>query len=617
VPDGYLVCNGAEYPTSQYPDLFAAIQYDYGGSGANFRVPDYRAMFLRGLDEGRGIDPQRTISATFQKGSLHWSDSLSSPGSAPGDVGIYALTSGSSDTTASTNKNIGFDSYGAVRNFYQPSYVRTEFPAYTSKNTPVLASTIIGGTANYTEWLTLTGIGNLQWPDGYWKHDGLYGISRPHNMAVRYVIKAKATAGGGGYLAAPWIIKMNDSGLANGQLEAGTGIDLVLLPTGATQINAIGQGGGGAIAVQQNSVAKGAATTLNFVNSSISVAGSVATITGQAGGGDYAGTIKLWTGSTPPDPTYAFCDGSLVDRVQFATLFSRIGNTYGAGTATQFRLPDFRNRFAVGSGSTYSRGATGGSADAVVVSHRHQLRDPVSGAQFFGINDFLNSGVAPAGWQRNPPFASPTINSPLLSDPNSPWVGDGPSGTNDASLYGWTDTVGESGTNKNLPPYLSCFYVIKLTDDGFSTGSLAQGTGIVLTQLPNGQTQISATPVPSSGALSAWGTGTRAVIPSDNTAINFVGAYNISSGTFTKTVVTVGLQTSAYFTWRINFTTPMANTNYAVMTNFEGPVPDAYTGLTPVTVIEKTTTYFVARTPLASNAATPAPTIMVMVAGGV
>jgi microcystin-dependent protein len=211
IPDGWLLCDGStQSRTGQYSPLFAVIGTTYenaGDSGSVFRLPDYRGMFLRGLDEGRGVDPQRTLRATYQKGSLIWKDSGSSPGSAPGDVGIYALTSG--NINASTGKNSGLDSYGAVRSLYQPSYVQTEFPGYTSLNTPVLTSTIIGGSSDATNYLTPTGIGNVQWPDGYWNHDLLFGITRPHNQAVRYIIKARnqETNAAVGYLVAPYIIK--------------------------------------------------------------------------------------------------------------------------------------------------------------------------------------------------------------------------------------------------------------------------------------------------------------------------------------------------------------------------------------------------------------------------
>lgn len=38
-PD-WLFCNGNSYPTATYPRLFKVIGYSYGGSGANFNVPN-------------------------------------------------------------------------------------------------------------------------------------------------------------------------------------------------------------------------------------------------------------------------------------------------------------------------------------------------------------------------------------------------------------------------------------------------------------------------------------------------------------------------------------------------------------------------------------------------
>lgn len=39
-PPGKLLCNGASYPVADYPYLFAVIGYTFGGSGANFNVPN-------------------------------------------------------------------------------------------------------------------------------------------------------------------------------------------------------------------------------------------------------------------------------------------------------------------------------------------------------------------------------------------------------------------------------------------------------------------------------------------------------------------------------------------------------------------------------------------------
>lgn len=50
IPQGFLLCNGAEVLVSTYPSLFAVIGYTYGGSGNKFRLPDLRDKFIEGND---------------------------------------------------------------------------------------------------------------------------------------------------------------------------------------------------------------------------------------------------------------------------------------------------------------------------------------------------------------------------------------------------------------------------------------------------------------------------------------------------------------------------------------------------------------------------------------
>lgn len=65
-PAGYLKCNGAAVSRTTYADLFAAIGTTYGvGNGSTtFNVPDVRGEFIRGFDDGRGVDAGRTIGST-------------------------------------------------------------------------------------------------------------------------------------------------------------------------------------------------------------------------------------------------------------------------------------------------------------------------------------------------------------------------------------------------------------------------------------------------------------------------------------------------------------------------------------------------------------------------
>jgi microcystin-dependent protein len=54
-PSGWLRCNGTSYPTSLHPALFGEIGYTYGGSGANFNVPDFRRRNPRGVGDGQSL----------------------------------------------------------------------------------------------------------------------------------------------------------------------------------------------------------------------------------------------------------------------------------------------------------------------------------------------------------------------------------------------------------------------------------------------------------------------------------------------------------------------------------------------------------------------------------
>lgn len=62
-PAGWLKANGAVVPRAVYADLFAAIGTRFGaGDGATtFNLPDLRGQFVRGWDDGRGIDPSRVM----------------------------------------------------------------------------------------------------------------------------------------------------------------------------------------------------------------------------------------------------------------------------------------------------------------------------------------------------------------------------------------------------------------------------------------------------------------------------------------------------------------------------------------------------------------------------
>ena len=116
-----------------------------------------------------------------------------------------------------------------------------------------------------------------------------------------------------------------------------------------------------------------------------------------------AGLIAMWSGATNAIPSgWALCDGN-------------------NGT------PNLQDKFIVGAGSSYAVDATGGSADATLVSHTHNL--------LYNHGSFGGSSGA---------VTPRSGNSPVTP-----------------GISGRVSTEGSSATNANLPPYYALAYIMK------------------------------------------------------------------------------------------------------------------------------------------------------------
>ena len=63
IPSGFLLCNGQSVSTSTYAALFAVIAYTYGGSGANFNVPDLTDRTVVGVSAANSKALAQAIGA--------------------------------------------------------------------------------------------------------------------------------------------------------------------------------------------------------------------------------------------------------------------------------------------------------------------------------------------------------------------------------------------------------------------------------------------------------------------------------------------------------------------------------------------------------------------------
>ena len=123
---------------------------------------------------------------------------------------------------------------------------------------------------------------------------------------------------------------------------------------------------------------------------------------GPQGGGAPVGQIVAWSGSAGSLPSgYFLCDGSAINRSTYAALFTVVGTTHGAGNGSStFNIPDLRDRFILGASNStgdtsypgVSPGATGGSADATLVSHSHTVNNHTHSFSSSHTHSFTTGG---------------------------------------------------------------------------------------------------------------------------------------------------------------------------------------------------------------------------------
>ncbi|AUY03116.1 phage tail protein [Escherichia coli] len=146
-PTGWLKCNGAAFSAEEYPELAKAYPTN--------KLPDLRGEFIRGWDDGRGVDSGRSLlsgqDATFIRTALQ---------------DYYGV-----DTTTSVKVGIAFASADKV----QTSGIPANSKAGDSSNyVPASSDNSITGTQRTAE-------------------DGFYSawISvRPRNTSFNYIVRA-------------------------------------------------------------------------------------------------------------------------------------------------------------------------------------------------------------------------------------------------------------------------------------------------------------------------------------------------------------------------------------------------------------------------------------------
>ena len=145
-----------------------------------------------------------------------------------------------------------------------------------------------------------------------------------------------------------------------------------------------------------------------------------------------SGLIAIWSGSLGSVPSgWVICDGT---------------NS----------TPDLRNSFILGAGNTYAVGATGGSTDAIVVSHTHTAT-----AATTSLTGTITTLGNRSGFSGGTGIVTPSGSTGSAANQTGVNVPD--TLTIDAShTHSVTNSsTGTSGSGANMPPYYALAYIMK------------------------------------------------------------------------------------------------------------------------------------------------------------
>jgi len=229
--------------------------------------------------------------------------------------------------------------------------------------------------------------------------------TRPRNVALMYIIKHTATSGGGGTgtLTDVDVKQYSDSNTPRTEYGCSNPIEVTVTAGIAT------------IGIGSTSNAYGKKYIQTTEPTTDVCDGDIwydTTAGSGSSGGFVTGMIMMFSGTTAPTG-WVLCNNST--------------------EAQAANAPDLRDRFIVGTGSSYSLNATGGSANAVLIAHSHVHN-----------NDIVEEG--------NEFSIGPGSRSASSLNDSTEITGINAAGSSNTS---------QTGTNANLPPYYALAFIMK------------------------------------------------------------------------------------------------------------------------------------------------------------
>ena len=108
-PAGFLKCSGQAVSRTTYAALFTAIGtlYGVGDGSTTFNLPDLRGEFVRGWDDGRGVDSGRSFGSAQTDGFKSHSHTFQKSASSNNTTGSFVTTANNGVVTVTTTETGG------------------------------------------------------------------------------------------------------------------------------------------------------------------------------------------------------------------------------------------------------------------------------------------------------------------------------------------------------------------------------------------------------------------------------------------------------------------------------------------------------------------------------
>lgn len=482
-PSNWLVCDGSAVSRSLYASLYATIGDTYGaGDGTTtFNLPNLKGRVPVGRD---GANSAFDLLGETGGDQTH---SLDGTGTATG----YGLLYGSSMDTADTT-GTNMPPYQVVNYVIKATAGITEEDSALTNRVSTLEATV--GSMFPAGTILASAITTA--PDGWAICDGS-AVSRSTYASL---FAAIGTTYGVGDNVTTFNLPNLKGRTIFGRDAAQTEFDTLGESGGNKLIQGHGSGtatGYGLTYSESVLTATGLTTAqnlppytaLNYLirlvtatpdaeSEFVTRLGELETFVENGGNESPAGSIMAWGALTAP-ANWLLCDGSVVLRATWPSLYNAIGTQYNTGgeTSLQFRLPNLQGRVAVGRDASQiefdTLGETGGAKTHTLTasempSHTHTFSGTTS-------TDGAHTHASSSGTSFVTDLGAGT-QLPTASGGNYGFRNNGANtasaGAHSHTYSGTTVSAGSGSAHNNLQPYIVLNYIIKATSGVSTTDSV-------------------------------------------------------------------------------------------------------------------------------------------------